>query len=83
VANAEAFAQANGSAWVVFHHLCGAHEPCGPYVVSSTKFADFLGFLQGESANGVVVKTMTSVVGGAVKGTCALVSGSGCDTSPR
>ena len=85
VANAEAFAQANGSAWVVFvfHHLCEKHVKCGPYTVSSQKFADFLTYLQGETANGVVVQTVAGVVGGAVKGACDPGTGVGCDTSPR
>jgi hypothetical protein len=83
VANAEAFAQANGSAWVifVFHHLCDAH--CGPYVISSAKFGAFLDYLQSEATNGVVVETMQQVVGGAVKGSCDPSTGTGCDTSPR
>jgi hypothetical protein len=82
---AEAFAQANGSAWVVFvfHHLCGAHDHCGPYKISPTKFGDFLTFLQGEAANGVAVETMAGVTGGPVKGPCDPVSGAGCDTTPR
>jgi hypothetical protein len=85
VFNAEASAQANGSAWVVFvfHHLCGAHVHCGPYVIYPAKFDDFLGFLQGEEPDGVVVKTMAGVVGGAVKGKCDPVTGAGCDTTPR
>ena len=83
VSNAEAFAQANGSAWVifVFHHLCDAH--CGPYVISASKFGDFLDFLQVEAANGVVVETMAGVMGGEVKGKCDPVTGVGCDTTPR
>lgn len=85
VVNAEAFAQANGSAWVVFvfHHLCGPHAHCGPYQISPTKFGDFLSFLQSEVTNGVVVKTMADVVGGTVQGACDPVTGVGCDTSPR
>jgi hypothetical protein len=80
---AEASAQANGSAWTifVFHHLCDAH--CGPYVVSAAKFGAFLDFLETEAANGVVVETMADVVGGAVKGPCDPVTGTGCDTTPR
>jgi hypothetical protein len=83
VLSAETFAQTNGSAWVifVFHHLCEAH--CGPYVISPAKFGAFLAFLQAESANGVVVKTVAGVMDGGVKGPCDPVSGSGCDTSPR
>ena len=85
VANAEAFAQATGSAWVVFvfHHLCEKGVKCGPYVVSPAKFGDFLTYLQGQAANGVVVQTMAGVSGGAVKPACDPVSGGGCDTSPR
>jgi hypothetical protein len=80
---AESSAQANGSAWTifVFHHLCDAH--CGPYVVSAAKFGAFLDFLKTEAANGVVVETMADVVGGAVKGPCDPVTGTGCDTTPR
>jgi peptidoglycan/xylan/chitin deacetylase (PgdA/CDA1 family) len=82
---AESAAQADGGAWtiVVFHHLCGAHDRCGPYVVSPTKFAAFLDFLQAEAANGVVVETMQQVIGGPVKGACDPVTGTGCDTTPR
>jgi hypothetical protein len=85
VFNAEASAQINGSAWVlfVFHHLCGAHSHCGPYVISPTKFGDFLDFLHSEASNGVVVKTVADVMDGAVKGKCDPVSGTGCDTTPR
>ena len=85
VANAEAFAQTNGSAWVVFvfHHLCDKGVKCGPYVVSPAKFGDFLSYLQGQAANGVVVQTMAGVSGGDVQPACDPVSGAGCDTSPR
>jgi len=85
VLKAEAFAQTQGSAWVifVFHHLCDAHASCGPYVISPAKFGAFLDFLHSQAANGVVVKTMAGVMGGAVKGTCDPVSGTGCDTTPR
>jgi hypothetical protein len=83
VFNAEASAQTNGSAWVifVFHHLCDAH--CGPYVISADKFGAFLDFLRSESANGVVVQTMREVLDGAVKGPCDPTTGTGCDTTPR
>src|SRR5947208_472571 len=49
---AETAAQTDGSAWTifVFHHLCGAHDHCGPYVVSDTKFGAFLEFLHAEAA---------------------------------
>ncbi len=82
---AEAQAQAEGSAWTifVFHHLCGAHAHCGPYVISDVKFAAFLDFLQAEAANGVVVQTMQQVIGGTVRGPCDPVTGSGCDTTTR
>jgi hypothetical protein len=82
---AESSAQTNGSAWTifVFHHLCGPHSHCGPYVISDSKFAAFLDFLQAESANGVVVQTMQQVIGGTVRGQCDPVSGTGCDTSTR
>jgi Polysaccharide deacetylase len=85
VFNAEASAQARGSAWVifVFHHLCGVHAHCGPYVISPAKFGAFLDFLHQQAANGVVVKTMAGVMAGTVKGTCDPVSGTGCDTTPR
>ena len=85
VFNAEASAQAHGSAWVVFvfHHLCDAHAQCGPYVISPAKFGAFLDFLHNQAANGVVVKTMAGVMDGAVKGKCDPVSGAGCDTTPR
>ena len=82
---AESAAQTDGSAWTifVFHHLCGSHSHCGPYVISDTKFAAFLDFLQAEAQNGVVVQTMQEVIGGSVKGPCDPVSGTGCDTTPR
>ena len=82
---AEASAQTNGSAWTVFvfHHLCGSHDHCGPYVISPEKFGAFLDFLAAESANGVVVQTVHDVIGGSVRGPCDPVSGTGCDTSPR
>jgi hypothetical protein len=85
VFNAEASAQTQGSAWVifVFHHLCDVHTNCGPYVISPAGFAAFLDFLHSQAVNGVVVKTMGEVTGGAVKGTCDPVSGAGCDTTPR
>jgi hypothetical protein len=85
VFNAEASAQAQGSAWIVFvfHHLCGVHAHCGPYVISPAKFGAFLDFLHNQAANGVAVKTMAGVMGGAVKGKCDPVSGTGCDTTPR
>jgi hypothetical protein len=83
VFDAEASAQANGSAWLVFvfHHLCDAH--CGPYVISADKFGAFLDFLQGQAANGVMVETVADVMDGAVLGSCDPVSGTGCDTTPR
>jgi hypothetical protein len=85
VLSAETFAQTNGSAWVVFvfHHLCEAHSHCGPYVISPEKFGAFLDFLHSRAASGVVVKTMADVMDGAVKGTCDLASGVGCDATPR
>jgi hypothetical protein len=85
VFNAEASAQTNGSAWVifVFHHLCDVHTNCGPYVISPADFGAFLDFLHSQAANGVVVKTMAGVMGGVVKGKCDPVSGAGCDTTPR
>jgi len=85
VFNAEASAQAQGSAWIVFvfHHLCDVHVRCGPYVISPAKFGAFLDFLHSQAANGVVVKTMAEVAGGTVKGKCDPVSGTGCDTTPR
>jgi hypothetical protein len=85
VVNAEASAQVQGSAWIifVFHHLCGVHSQCGPYVISPAKFGAFLDFLHNQAANGVVVKTMAGVMDGTVKGKCDPVSGTGCDTTPR
>jgi hypothetical protein len=82
---AESAAQTDGSAWTifVFHHLCGAHEHCGPYVISETKFRAFLDFLDTQSTNGVVVETMQQVIGGSVRGACDPVAGTGCDTTPR
>src|SRR5262249_49222741 len=85
VFNAEAFAQTQGSSWVifVFHHLCDVHAQCGPYVIDPAKFGAFLDFLHSQAANGVVVKTMAEVMGGAVKGKCDPVRGAGCHPPPR
>lgn len=85
VSNAEAFAQANGSAWVifVFHHLCETAGQCGTYVISPEEFSAFLDFLKAEAANGVVVQTVQQVMDGVVKGKCDPVTGTGCDTTPR
>ena len=82
---AELQAQTDGSAWTifVFHHLCGPHEHCGPYVISETKLRSFLDYLQAEAGDGVVVETMQQVIGGSVRGSCDLGSGAGCDTTPR
>ena len=70
VLGAESQAQTDGSAWTVFvfHHLCGAHAHCGPYVISGSKLFLFLDFLDAEAANGVVVQTMQQVIGGPVRG---------------
>jgi polysaccharide deacetylase len=87
VSAAESAAQTDGTAWTifVFHHLCGTHDHCGAYVISSEKFDAFLQFLQGEAGNGVVVETMQQVIGGTVRGSCDPVTGTGagCDPSPR
>jgi peptidoglycan/xylan/chitin deacetylase (PgdA/CDA1 family) len=82
---AEASAQTEGSGWTifVFHHLCGSHDHCGPYVISPEKFGTFLDYLQAEGANGVVVETVSDVIGGTVRGPCDPVTELGCDTSPR
>ena len=82
---AESQAQTDGSAWTifVFHHLCGAHAHCGPYVISGSKLSAFLDFLDAEAANGVVVQTMQQVIGGPVRGPCDPATGIGCDTTPR
>jgi hypothetical protein len=85
VSAAENAARTDGTAWTifVFHHLCGAHDHCGTYVISPEKFEAFLQFLQAEAGNGVVVETMQQVIGGTVRGPCDPVSGLGCDTTPR
>jgi hypothetical protein len=85
VFNAEAFGQANGSAWVifVFHHLCEKTGHCGTYVISPEKFGAFLDFLAGEATNGVVVETVQQVMDGTVRGACDPATGTGCDTTPR
>lgn len=82
---AETQAQTDGTAWTVFvfHHLCGKHGHCGPYVISRPKFRSFLGFLRAEAADGVIVETMQQVIGGTARGPCDPDTGSGCDTSPR
>jgi peptidoglycan/xylan/chitin deacetylase (PgdA/CDA1 family) len=87
VSAAETTAQSDGTAWTifVFHHLCGSHDHCGTYVISPEKFEAFLQFLQGEAGDGLVVETMQQVIGGAVRGSCDPVTGTGpgCDLSPR
>jgi hypothetical protein len=82
---AEAQAQTDGSAWTifVFHHLCGPHEHCGPYVISETKLRLFLSFLQAEAADGVVVEPMQQVIGGSLRGSCDPATDAGCDLTPR
>jgi Polysaccharide deacetylase len=85
VTAAESAAQPGQPAWTifVFHHLCGAHDHCGAYVISPEKFGAFLAFLQEQAGSGVVVETMHQVIGGTVRGACDPVTGTGCDTSPR
>jgi peptidoglycan/xylan/chitin deacetylase (PgdA/CDA1 family) len=57
-------AQQHGGGWVplVFHHICNG---CDPDSVSPTIFSSFLDWLGTQSGNGVTVKTMHEVIGGA------------------
>jgi peptidoglycan/xylan/chitin deacetylase (PgdA/CDA1 family) len=82
---AEGQAQTDGSAWTVFvfHHLCGPHGHCGPYVISKKKLRSFFDYLQAEAGDGVAVETMQQVIGGPVLGSCDPVTSTGCDTTPR
>ena len=61
----------NGGGWLQFsfHQICDVTTPgCDPiYSVSPTLFNQFLDWLQTQSANGVTVKTVQQVIGGAVQ----------------
>src|SRR6266851_8054670 len=61
VINAEA---AGGWVPLVFHDICSG---CSAYSISQTDFTSLLDWLQGQNANGVVVKTVAQVVGGTVQ----------------
>jgi hypothetical protein len=56
-------AVAHGGGWVqlVFHHLC---DQCDAYSITRATFDALLTWLEGQSANGVVVRTTHQVVGG-------------------
>jgi endoglucanase len=56
-------AVAHGGGWVqlVFHHLC---DQCDAYSITQATFDALLTWLEGQSANGVVVRTTHQVVGG-------------------
>jgi hypothetical protein len=49
---------------LVFHHLC---DGCDAYSITPATFDALLTWLEGQSANGVVVRTTHQVVGGAVQ----------------
>jgi hypothetical protein len=85
VFHAEASAQAQGSAWIifVFHHLCGAHAHCGPYVISPRQVRRVPGFPAQPGGQRGGGQDDGRVMDGAVKGKCDPVSGTGCDTTPR
>jgi len=58
-------AEANGGLVpLVFHDICSG---CSTVSISQADFNSLLDWLQGQSANGVVVKTMAQVIGGAVQ----------------
>jgi peptidoglycan/xylan/chitin deacetylase (PgdA/CDA1 family) len=69
----------NGGGWVpiTFHHICNA---CNPSSISPADFSTFLDWLQGQSGNGVVVKTMQQVLGGSVH---SAVPGPGIPPAPN
>jgi peptidoglycan/xylan/chitin deacetylase (PgdA/CDA1 family) len=66
VKSAVTAAIAAGGGWVpiVFHDVCNG---CTSLAISETDLSAYLDWLQQQSANGVVVKTIADVVGGAVK----------------
>jgi peptidoglycan/xylan/chitin deacetylase (PgdA/CDA1 family) len=59
-------AENSGGGWVpiVLHHICAA---CNHAYITSADFSTFLDWLQGQSGNGVVVKTVQQVIGGSVQ----------------
>lgn len=59
-------AEQNGGGWVplVFHHICNA---CDVDWISATDFNTFLDWLTGQAGNGVVIKTVQQVLGGAAQ----------------
>ena len=72
-------ARNNGGGWVpiTFHHICNG---CNINFITLQDFNTFLGWLQGQSTNGVVVKTMQQVLGGSVQ---PAVSGPGLPPAPN
>jgi peptidoglycan/xylan/chitin deacetylase (PgdA/CDA1 family) len=60
----DAVAQGGGWVQLVFHHLC---DGCDAYSITPATFDALLTWLEGQSANGVVVRTAHQVVGGAVQ----------------
>lgn len=64
--NAVSSAVAGGGGWVpiMFHDVCNG---CAAQSISEADFAAYLDWLQEQAANGVVVKTVADVVGGAVQ----------------
>ncbi len=59
-------AEGSGGGWVqlVFHHVCNG---CDAYSISSANLIALLDWLQPRSANGTVVQTTGTVIGGTVK----------------
>jgi peptidoglycan/xylan/chitin deacetylase (PgdA/CDA1 family) len=64
-------AETHGGGWLVFsfHQICDTSSPgCGPvYSFPPARFNDFLTWLQGQEANGVLVRTVRQVIGGSVQ----------------
>ena len=56
----------NGGGWAIFifHHVC---DNCDKFAVAPQTFSDFADWLGTQQANGLVVKTVDEVVGGATQ----------------
>jgi peptidoglycan/xylan/chitin deacetylase (PgdA/CDA1 family) len=59
-------AEQSGGGWVqlVLHHVC---DNCDVYSITATNFSTLLDWLQPRAASGTLVKTVSEVIGGAVK----------------
>src|SRR4051812_20221077 len=77
--NAVNAARSAGGGWVpiTFHHICNG---CNINYITASDFATFLTWLQGQAANGIVVKTMQEVLGGSTR---PAVPGPGIPPAPN